>query len=138
MICKQYVNGLRVHFEDLRYSFDEEGKLYKYGGMPNNEITSIDLDNLPSMKINEIAELYIDEVSNDSLLSSNTKKGIMTGCYELEFGYYDLNASQSEVQGANFTKAWRIRSKNNRFNQAAINDITSELIWYDNGINVDS
>jgi hypothetical protein len=54
-------------------------------------------------------------------------------CFDIEFGYYDLNAGIS-FANQNITKAWKIKPLNKDYPFAFINDSTSEIIYYDNGV----
>ncbi|MBN2096182.1 S-layer homology domain-containing protein [Candidatus Peregrinibacteria bacterium] len=123
--CDQFVNGLKLFYEELEYRFNEYAILYP-SGIHGNEIIELDLDNRPSMSKEDVIDLFNNEINNDVYLTPYEKQRALNGCYELEFGYYHLNSGS-------FTKAWRIDSKDVPPLHAFINDTTSEIIYYDNG-----
>jgi Zn-dependent metalloprotease len=128
--CYQYVNNLKIFTDEVFFHFNKD-KTYKTlsGGVL---ITKIDLNIEASMIQNDVIELYLKELNKDNNYNGN-KDDIIQGCYDIEFGYYDLNAGIS-YSVSNFTKAWIVKPKGQEYPFAYFNDMTSTTIFYDNGI----
>ena len=84
------------------------------------------------MKQNDVIEMFLNDLNQDNNYFGN-KDDIKQGCYDIEFGYFDLNAGIS-YSASNFTKAWKVKPKDKQYPYAFINDMTSTTIYYDNGI----
>jgi len=81
-----------------------------------------------------------DIVEIDPTFELITMEDIINGCFELEFGYYDLSIISSYTD-VKFTKAWKITSQKMRSPltgrsslYAYINDANTEVIYHDNGL----
>jgi len=122
--CYQFANNLIVFTSDAIFHFDQNGNYYFLSG---KLINNIDLDTKPSMDKNKVAQLF------KSMLVQDGNTALVDNCFDIEFGYYDLNAFSSTANG-NFTKAWKIYPANREYPYAYINDENSEIITYDNGI----
>ena len=86
-----------------------------------------------SMKEDDVVKMFINAVKEDGFYDAEF---IINGCFNVEFGYYDLNASISFTD-AKYVKAWKITSSFTEEVVAYINDEKSELIYYFNGIYID-
>lgn len=132
MKCLQYLNGLKLFTNGISYHFDENDEFdFVFGDV----VTEIDLNTKPSMSQESIIEIFIRALENDDNFYGN-KNEIYENCLEIEFGYYDLNDGISYAS-MNFTKAWKIKPKYMDCPNAYINDQTSTLILYDNGVILD-
>jgi Zn-dependent metalloprotease len=120
--CYQFANNLIIFTSDAIFHFDKNNNYYSLSG---DLINTINLNTTSSMKHDDVIRKYIDIVEHD--------EDIIEGCFDVEFGYYDLNASISYVN-ENFTKSWKIKPTNREYPCAYINDENSETIYYDNGI----
>jgi Zn-dependent metalloprotease len=127
--CYQFINNLKVFTNDLIFHFNQAGKYYYLSG---NLITKIDLNPESSMIQNNVIKKYLNELNNDDCYTGN-KEDIIKGCFDVEFVYYNLNAGISNAD-KNFTKAWKVKPKSKKYPFAYINDMTSNTIYYDNGI----
>jgi Zn-dependent metalloprotease len=127
--CHQYVNNLKVFTDDLSFIFNANDLVIYLSG---EIIRKIDLDARPCMERDDVVELFLGLINEDTYYSGE-KDSITTGCFELEFGYWDLNSGTSN-SGHNFVKAWRINPKGQLYPYAFIDDINSESIYYFNGI----
>jgi len=122
--CYQFVNDLKVLSDYVVFRF-------RYGILifvSKNLAGTIDLDTKPLMNSNDVAKKFVDAMKQDQ---DCTNKDIR-GCFDLEFGYYDLNAGGYTTQ--NFIKAWKITPRKKEYPFAYINDSNSEIIYYFNGI----
>jgi len=127
--CFQFVNGLKIFTEDLIFHFRQTKK---YATLSGDLIEKIVLNTEPSMNPDDVIEKYLAELNQDNSYNGN-KEDIRQGCFDIEFGYYDLNAGISYAEN-NFTKAWKVNPKGKEYPFAYINDMTSNTIYYDNGI----
>jgi hypothetical protein len=124
-----YINGFKIFHGFLAFHFDSSGMLTSMNG---DTISSISLDTIPAMDPRVAIKLYIQELNRDQTYP-HSKEEIKYGCFDVEFGYYDLNsANGTEVR--NFTKAWKVTPEGRDFPYAYVNDMTSKLIYYSNGI----
>ena len=126
--CFQFANNLLVFTSDVIFHFDKNDNYYFLSG---DLINTINLNTKPSMKQDNVVEKFVNEIKQDGYYVENIE--IISDCFDLDFGYYDLNAGISYVD-AKFTKAWKINLTNKKYPFAYINDENSELIYYDNGI----
>jgi Zn-dependent metalloprotease len=127
--CYPFINNLKVFTNDLIFHFDKNNN---YKSMSGHLVDGIDLDSIPSMDKKSVIEKYLNEINNDEFNSAK-KDSIIKNCFELEFGYYDLNAGKS-FSVKNFTKAWKVYPKAKVYPFVYVNDMTSNIIYYDNGI----
>lgn len=58
---------------------------------------------------------------------------IINNCLDLQFEYFDLNAGIS-YQPLNIVKAWKITPHNKDYPILIVNDNSSEIIGYNNGL----
>ena len=123
--CNQFVNNLRILTDFLIFHFDQDDNYYFLSG---DIINKIDLNTKALMIYDSVVEkfLYLVEQNGD-------KEDVINNCFDLEFGYFDLNAGIGYSE-ENFTKAWKIKPTNKDYPYAYINDGNSETISYDNGI----
>jgi Zn-dependent metalloprotease len=145
--CFQFANNLLVFTSDAIFHFDKNDNYYSLSG---DLINTLNFNTKPSMKQDDVIEKYIDIVQHDEtflayldILVEIAKvdetvdvihiEDIIEGCFDVEFGYYDLNASVSYTD-EKYTKAWKINSNKYDYPFAYINDENSEVIYYDNGI----
>jgi len=126
--CYQFINNLKVFTSDLIFHFDKNNRYYFLSG---DLISAIDLNTKPSMNQDLIVEKFINALQDNIYIGDKEK--IINGCFNVEFGYYDLNAGIGYAD-AKFTKAWLIKPRNQDYPFAYINDKNSEVIYYDNGI----
>jgi Zn-dependent metalloprotease len=126
--CYQFANNLRVFSNELIFPFD---MFNNYSGVAGNIINEINLDTKPLQEQDEVVDRFIEKMNQDEEHIKD-KKNKKT-CFNLEFGYYDLNAGTGDTNKI-FTKAWKIESTNNDYPFAYINDNNLEIIYYDNGI----
>ena len=127
--CFQYANDLKIFTDEVIFHFNKTKTYYTLSG---DIITKIDLNREPSMKQNDVIEMFLNDLNQDNNYFGN-KDDIKQGCYDIEFGYFDLNAGIS-YSASNFTKAWKVKPKDKQYPYAFINDMTSTTIYYDNGI----
>ena len=127
--CCQFINNLKIFTSDLIFHFDQNNVYYYLSG---NIAEKIDLNKKPLMSQNEVTEKFLFSIEQDEFYNKNIED-ILKSCFELELGYYNLNAGKSYAN-ENYTKAWRIKLTNSNFPYAYINDDNSDLIYYDNGI----
>jgi Zn-dependent metalloprotease len=145
--CYQFANSLIVFTSDAIFHFDKNDNYYYLSG---DLIKTINLNTKPSMKQDDVIRKYIDTVKHDedflmwlNLLVEMAKvdetvevitlEDVIEGCFDVEFGYYDLNAGMSYTN-ENFAKSWKIKPTNSEYPCAYINDENSEIIYYDNGL----
>jgi len=128
--CRQFANNLIIFTGDAIFHFDENDNYYSLSG---NLITTINLNTKSSMKYDDVVKKYVELVTVDETFDALTLEDIIHGCFDVEFGYYDLHAGISDTN-ENFTKAWKIKPTSNDYPYAYINDENAETIYYDNGI----
>ena len=80
------------------------------------------------MDVETVISLYKSIIEADDKIDWNKSL-----CYAVEFGYYDLNVSTTLDQ-VNYVQAWKIKPDGGLVPLVYINDTTGELIYYDNGI----
>jgi hypothetical protein len=119
------MNNLIIFTGDVIFHFDKNDNYYFLSG---DLINTINLNTTSSMKHDDVIRKYIDIVKHDE----DFFEDIIEGCFDVEFGYYDLNAGISYVD-ENFTKSWKIKPTNRKYPYAYINDDNLETIYYDNG-----
>jgi hypothetical protein len=127
--CFQYVNNLNVFTDDVIFHFDSQNHYYFLSG---ETISEIDIRTSPKMSKNDIIEMFLKSVENDSFFNGSLQQ-IKDGCFYCELGYYDLNAGIS-YSTHNFKLAWRIHPEDSDYPVATINDTDGDLIGYFNGI----
>ncbi len=138
VLCYQFLNGLKIFTQKMGYLFYENSSIR---WISSNKIESIDLYSKPLMIHDSVVKKYIDKVIHDTdFISSFTPKELndfLYGCFNLEFGYYDLNAGIPDVDKI-FTTAWYVipSGSSSPFPRAYINDKTGEIIEYYNGIEI--
>ncbi len=84
------------------------------------------------MSHDEIVNLFLIELEKDEECSCKKRK-IKKGCFDIEFGYYDLNIGHSYTE-TDFVKMWKIRPSTEKYPVIYINDSTSNVFSYFNGI----
>jgi len=126
--CYQFANNLIVFTSDAIFHFDKNDNFY----FSDKLINKIDLDTKPSMKQDNVVEIFKGKIEQDGFIMMQYPD-IVDGCFELEFGYYDLNAGISYAD-EKFTKAWKINLTKRDYPFAYVNDENSEIIYYDNGV----
>ena len=144
--CYQFANNLIVFTSDVIFHFDKNDNYYF---LSDELINEINLNTKSLMTRDNIVEKYIDIVTNDEdflawlrLLEEMVKvdetvevihiEDIIENCFDIEFGYYNLNAGISYAE-ENYTKAWKIKPSDRDYPYAYINDEDLEIIYYDNG-----
>ena len=127
--CNQFMNGLQIFTSDLIFHFDEKDE---YAPVSGDLVNEIHLDNQSSLDNDISTSLYLNEVQNDSFYKFKINE-IIKNCLDLQFGYYDLNAGIS-YKPLNIVKAWKITPHNKGYPVLYVNDATSEIIYYHNGI----
>ncbi len=127
--CHQFVNGLQVFTNDIIFHFDEN-KNYSYRS--GDSITSIALNAKSSLNATELKEIYLNKVIEDPHYERKLRS-ITKNCINLQFGYYDLNASKGDTT-IKMVKAWKINPLNSDAPKMYVNDENSEIISYHNGI----
>ena len=125
----QYANGLRIFTGNVGFHFQKDQTSYFLSGKRIDRVT---LNAKSSLKKDQVASLFLSEIKKEPY-SGIDKEAIIGGCIEVEFGYYNLNAG-SGTAPENMVKAWKVTAKGLRYPFAYINDDTSGLIYYDNGI----
>lgn len=119
----QYINNLKLFSGSAIIHFDKDKK---FKSDSYNLIEQIDLDTKRSMNIDNVVQIFFNKVFE------NTQTNISNLCFDVEFGYFDLNSGISNATN-NFIKAWKVTLKNSKFPLALINDTTSEIVYFDNG-----
>ncbi|MEI7502234.1 MAG: hypothetical protein WCJ61_03035 [Paludibacter sp.] len=127
--CYQFKNDLKLFTNDLIFHFDDKNKYYYLSG---ELIDKISLDINSTMNNNSVVTKFIYALDQDKEFYGD-KEIIKKNCFDIEFGYYDLNAGYSSAS-KNFIKVWKIKPTNNEYPYAYINDMNSNVIAYDNGI----
>jgi Zn-dependent metalloprotease len=145
--CYQFANNLIIFTSDAIFHFDKNNNYYFLSG---DLINTINLNTKSAMRQDDVVTKYIDMVKHDEVflewlrllveiakvdetVEVITLEDIIEGCFDVEFGYYDLNAGISYAN-ENFTKSWKIKPTNREYPCAYINDENSETIYYDNGL----
>lgn len=127
--CYQYVNGLKVFSSEVIYHFKPTGILYFTSGELINHINQDTLSTMPS---DSVIEIFLHKVEKDPWNSGRAQE-LKQGCYDLEFGYYNLNGATG-FEHLNYTKAWKVNFKGNSYPYIYIDDQRSKVIYYDNGV----
>lgn len=128
IFCSQYKNGLKLFTNDLGFHFNQRNE---YSFLSGEIIGMITLSVKPAMNQRRAVAKYIDALNNDNFNFAN-KEAIKSNCFDVQFGYYDLNAGTGN--NAEFTKAWKVKPADMDYPYAYINDKNSSVILYDNGI----
>jgi hypothetical protein len=124
----QYVNGLKVFTEPLTYFFRKSFPQRLDFLLGDTLLpASIELGTSHQMESNAAFTFYRSIIEADKEIHWNSSR-----CYVVEFGYYDLNVSTKQDQV--YVPAWRIKPEGGTVPIVYINDITKDLIYYDNGI----
>lgn len=126
--CYQFNQQLKLFSEDLIFHFNKNKNFYFLSG---NLITTTGLDTIPTRSTNKIAGLFLEMLSKDSFNSGD--KAIINGCFDLEFGYYNLNAGTGVIT-PDFAKAWWVKPAGTDYPYAYVDDVRGAIILYDNGI----
>ena len=89
------------------------------------------MDAKPLLDKDDVVEKFILMLSEDIFYFGDKveKEKIINGCFELELGCLDLNYPNED-----FIRAWKITPAKKNYPFAYINDETSEIVGYDNGI----
>jgi hypothetical protein len=103
-------NGLRIFNKDFVCYFVEPNDGSPLYFQSHQMFSPVDLDNASSMKKEDVIKIYIETLKNDSeyIGISMSKQAIMDGCFDIEFGYYDVNKRMG-LPEAKYTKAWLVR-----------------------------
>jgi Zn-dependent metalloprotease len=145
--CYQFANNLIIFTSDAIFHFDKNDN---YSSLSGDLIHTINLNTNSQLPQDKIVGKYIDIVKHDEdflewlrllvemakvdeTVEMITLEDIIEGCFDVEFGYYDLNTGISYANES-FTKAWKIKPTNRKYPYAYINDGNSEKIYYDNGL----
>jgi Zn-dependent metalloprotease len=126
--CDQFVNNLIVFTSEVVFEFDKNDN---YTFLSGHLAQTTNLSTRPFMNQYRVARKFVDAIEQDGVYKGNTE--ITGGCFDVEFGYYDLNAGTNNT-GEKITKAWKIHPTNNDYPFAYINDENLEIIYFDNGI----
>ena len=127
--CFQYINNLKLFTNDLIFHFNQNDS---YCYLSGDLINGINLDTKPKMIQNKVIDLFINEINKDNNYF-DSKDELIKGCFDIEFGYYDLNAG-TESSINIFTKAWFVKPKGKEYPIAYIDDSHNRLIGYSDGI----
>jgi Zn-dependent metalloprotease len=127
--CHQFKNNLRLFTNDLIFHFNEKNNYYFLSG---ELIEKVSLDSRSTMNYDSVVAKFLYALDQDKDFFGD-KKIIKNNCFDIEFGYYDLNTGISNAS-ENFAKAWKIKPTNRDYPYAYINDMNSVIIGYDNGI----
>lgn len=130
--CHQYVNGLKVFTADLVYLFDANGKFDQVFG---DVVSSISLSNTPTGQPKMLVSIFRDSIKADAQMQGY-KSEILAECTNLEFAYFDENASNGSVSPS-YIKAWRL-TYDNYGPEMIVNDQSGNVYWYFNGIRTSS
>ena len=125
MRVDQYTNGVKLFRGNLVYNFLDNKFNSKSGKLTNG--TS--LNTLPQLTLGQLRKLFIDDIE----LFDHNGKQFKDGCFNAEFGYYNLNAGSGNTS-ENLVKAWHLTPKSNSYPEAYYQDITGKKIYYFNGI----
>lgn len=126
--CYQFINNLKIFTGSLIFHFDKNDNFYFLTG---DLINKIDLNTKPSMNQNDLRDIYLSELTKASI--NFHKLNIAKNGINIEFGYYDLNIGISNVNQL-FTKAWKVKPQNTEYPFIFVDDNTSKIIYYENGI----
>jgi Zn-dependent metalloprotease len=127
----QFINGVRVLTNDVSFHFRQDKSFTISSGAI---VSKISLSNKPSLREREAAALFVRELSADTYAGVD-KDELIKACLDVEFGYYDLNATSGSTD-MNFVKAWKVTPKGKNFPIAYFNDQNASVIYYFNGINM--
>ena len=127
--CYQFKNNLKVFTNDLIFHFD---KTNNYNFLSGELIEKVNLNEKFKMNHNSVITEFLNVLDQDKYILVDRDE-IEKSCFDIEFGYYDLNAGKSNTS-KHFTKAWKIKLSNRDYPYAYINDMNSDVISYDNGI----
>lgn len=125
--CYQYVNGLKVFTDPLRYFFRKSDQRLDFLLGDTLLPASINLGTTSQMESDTVFSIYKSTIEGDDEIHWNNSL-----CYVVEFGYYDLNVATN--LDPIYVPAWRVQPEKSYFPEAYINDTTEELIYYFNGI----
>ncbi len=134
--CYQFINNLKIFTQIIDYHFNNNGMLYI---ISTDKLQILDIYNKPLMIHDSVVKKYLEQFMNDTeYIESRTDEeiqAIVKGCFDIEFGYYDLNAGIPDAE-KNFTTAWHIfpSNKPSQVPEAYLNDKTGQCFYYDNGI----
>jgi hypothetical protein len=124
--CYQFVNGLKVFTESLVYRFAGSGQSV---GEPMGELISdINIGSESIMDSKSVVDVFLNKIKTDDPTNSN-----ISGCFLLEFGYYDLNVSSGKLEH-DFIKAWKVSKEGSGLPFGFIDDTNGTILYYDNGI----
>jgi Zn-dependent metalloprotease len=125
----QFINGVKVFTNNVAFHFHRD-KTFMFS---SGEIVSkISLTSQPSLSERQAASLFVRELRADTYAGMG-KDELIEGCLDVEFGYYDLNAS-SGLTVMNFVKAWKVTPKGKTHPIAFIHDKNASTIYYFNGV----
>jgi hypothetical protein len=127
--CSQIINHQMVFTNTLNFCFDENDNYYYLSG---TKVNKIHLDALPHTNQNAVIEKFLGEIAKDGFYESSLEE-IKGGCFDLEFGYYDLNAGTNSTS-MNFIKVWMVTTHGYDYPIAYIDDTKGTTLYYDNGI----
>lgn len=126
--CFQYVNNLKVLSGELIFHFDSRGH---YESISGEIVSGIDVDDLPSMSLNEVENLFLNKVKEDHFYAGSRK--VMNDCIICELGYFNRNSGISYAT-PEYLLAWRVRPQKSDYPYAIIIDSEESVISFDNGI----
>ena len=127
--CYQFKNNLKLFTNDLIFHFNEKNNYYFLSG---EIIENITLDTNFKLNKKSVVTTFIHGMVQNNDLSGEKEAG-KNSCFDIEFGYYDLNYGNNTTS-KNFTKTWKIKPTNKDYPYAYIDDKSSTIIYYDNGI----
>jgi Zn-dependent metalloprotease len=125
----QFINGVRVFTNNVAFHFRQDKTFIFSSGVM---VSKIDLNSKPSLSERRAASLFARAVRADTFTGIN-KDELLEGCLDVEFGYYDLNASSGSTV-MNFVKAWKVTPKGKNYPIAYVNDKNDSIIYYFNGM----
>ena len=126
--CHQYVNNLKIFTDYLIFDFNKHDSLVYSND--SDRVTNLNFTNIPKLSSSRVRYIFRKEFEKDPWYGNSN---LIDSCVDLEFGYYDLNASIS-YKPKDFTTAWRVTLHNRDFPFAYINDLIGDLIYLWNGI----
>lgn len=126
--CFQYVNNLKVLSDELIFHFDSRGHFESISG---NIVSGIDVDDLPTMELAEVENLFLNMVKEDHFYAGSRK--VLNDCITCELGYYNRNSGVSYAT-PEYLLAWRVKPQKSDFPYAIIIDSEESVISFDNGI----
>lgn len=133
VLCYQFVNGLRVFEERLVYQFDQNKTLsYIWGDV----VDSVNLSPVPRMDRQQVMMIYVKAVLLDDNPFFNWQEQVFSSCHTIELGYYWKNINEYPAPHK-YTRAWLVKTKGLDYPEALIDDQTSALLHYSDGIVVD-